>query len=92
MKFSRGSHGYIPCNEIIGFLYAYLDGELAPADRAEFDRHLAVCPSCVAYLETYRTTVSLERAALEEPGGELEALPRELTEAVLAALARAKQG
>lgn len=83
---ARGEPGavrdtYITCNEVITFLLAYLSGELAPEKEHEFERHLGVCPSCVAYIKTYRTTVQLGRAALvhsaesapSELGGELVA-------------------
>jgi anti-sigma factor RsiW len=77
---------YITCNELIDFLYLYVSGEL-PADRAaEFDRHLSVCPSCVNYLETYRETIALGRAAFEDPDLPAEdCAPEELVSAVLKA-------
>ena len=34
---------YIPCEEVITFLWAYLGGELPPEKVHEFERHLAVC-------------------------------------------------
>ena len=33
--------------------------ELAPGDQHEIARHLAVCPSCVAYLDSYAQTIRL---------------------------------
>jgi hypothetical protein len=35
-------------------LVSYLYGECGPADRERFERHLTVCPSCVAELEGLR--------------------------------------
>ena len=75
---------YLPCTEIIGFLADYLDGELSPERKFEFDRHLAVCPSCVAYLETYKETIRMAKAA-ELP---VEDAPDDLIKAILAATAR----
>ena len=72
---------YLPCTEIIGFLADYLDGELPPERRSEFDRHLAVCPSCVAYLESYKETIRLAKGS-ELP---VEEAPEELIKAILAA-------
>jgi anti-sigma factor RsiW len=75
---------YIPCSEVIEFLWAYVAGELPPAKVGEFERHLAVCPSCVAYLDSYRKTIELERGALEAD----EELPEDLINAVMGALRR----
>ena len=72
---------YLPCTEIIGFLADYLDGELTPERKSEFDRHLAVCPSCVAYLETYRETIRMAKAAEELP---VDEVPEDLIKAILA--------
>ncbi len=71
------------CRELIDFLAAYLDGELAPAERSAFEAHLAVCPHCVDYLASYRTTILLEKQAF---GGEAEVpeeVPPELVSAIL---------
>jgi anti-sigma factor RsiW len=35
-------------------LSVYHDGELAPADREQLERHLAECPVCAAELEQFR--------------------------------------
>ncbi len=76
---------YLPCTEIIGFLADYLDGELAADRRSEFDRHLAVCPSCVAYLETYKETIRMAKVAELPPVRQMEEAPEELIKAILAA-------
>ncbi len=47
----------ISCREVLDFLAAYLDGELVPGVRTDFERHLARCPACVGYLESYRETI-----------------------------------
>jgi anti-sigma factor RsiW len=76
---------YITCRELIEFLYLYLSGEL-PAERfAEFERHLAVCPSCVEYIESYRATVALAKRTLADPDrpGD-ETVPEDLVAAILA--------
>src|SRR5258706_10211500 len=43
-------------------LSAYLDGELAPAERALVDTHLAGCRPCAGRLSELRATASLIRA------------------------------
>jgi anti-sigma factor RsiW len=72
------------CREVIGFLLEYLSGELPPERERAFEEHLAECPSCVAYLQTYRSTIRLARETLA-PSGTPEELPRELLQAILAA-------
>jgi anti-sigma factor RsiW len=79
----------LTCRELAEFLMAYEDDELPPEARAEFDAHLAVCPDCVAYLASYRTTVALGRRAFaDEDAAAFEQVPEELVEAVLAARRR----
>ena len=80
---------YITCEEVITFLLGYLSNELTPNKEHEFERHLAVCPSCVSYIKTYQTTVKLGRAALSEDAEEAAAAPAklagELARAIVAA-------
>lgn len=79
------------CQEAIDFILSYLDGELPAEVRAEFERHLAICRNCVSYLDSYRTTVNLEKtafAACNDPN--TPPLPEELIQAILAARAAAK--
>jgi anti-sigma factor RsiW len=77
------------CRELTEFLHEYLFGNLAAAERAEFEKHLAECPWCVAYLDSYRKTLQLEKAAFhaedEPPPADA---PRELIEAILQARGR----
>ena len=79
----------LTCREVADFLMAYDDGELAPAERTAFDAHLAVCPDCVAYLQSYRATVALGRRAFaDEDAAAAEVVPEEVVAAVLAARRR----
>jgi len=74
----------LTCREIADFLMAYDDGELPPPERAVFDAHLAVCPDCVAYLQSYRATVALGKQAFRD-GDAATAVPERLVDAILAA-------
>jgi hypothetical protein len=56
-------HG-VSCREISEFLLAYLEAELEPEARAEFDRHVNHCPPCLHYLDGYRETIELVRACV----------------------------
>lgn len=79
---SRG----VTCREFAEFLADYLDGELAASARSEFDFHLSRCPSCVAYMNTYRATRELARVAMTAPDDPVPPeVPEELVRAVLAA-------
>jgi anti-sigma factor RsiW len=62
----------------------YLNGELAPAEHAEFEAHLAECPWCVAYLQTYRDTIRLGKAAFAAADALPADVPEELVQAILA--------
>jgi anti-sigma factor RsiW len=74
----------LTCQELIGFLADYVEGELAADERARFDAHLAVCPHCVDYLHGYRESVRLGQAAFAD--GSIPAdVPVELVDAILAA-------
>jgi len=74
------------CRELDEFLADYVAGELAPAVRAEFERHLAICPTCVTYLDTYRRTIRLARSAGDAAVG--SEVPAELVDSIVAALRR----
>jgi len=77
------------CRELIEFLADYLSGELPAEERRLFEEHLAECPDCVAYLETYGATIRLGKDAFSsvQDRGCADA-PEELVAAVLAARRR----
>ncbi len=78
----------ITCREMNEFLIDYIDGALPDAQKSEFHRHLARCPSCVHYIETYKTTIAAGKAAFCDPNAPdklPEAAPEELITAILAA-------
>jgi anti-sigma factor RsiW len=79
------------CREFTEFLHEYLSGNLTAEERAEFDRHLAECPWCVAYLDSYQKTVQLEQAAFAAPADTPPPpdAPEELIQAILRARSRA---
>ncbi len=51
------------CREFVGFLMQYVSEELPQSQLARFEEHLAICPSCVAYMDSYVETVKLGKAA-----------------------------
>jgi anti-sigma factor RsiW len=77
------------CREFTEFLHDYLLGDLPTEERREFEKHLAECPGCVAYLESYRKTIQLEQESLRVP--ENAAPPAEAPEELIQAILRARR-
>ena len=76
------------CKEFVDFLMDYIDGALEPESRRIFDAHVGDCPDCRAYLESYRTTLSLLKSVAEEPDA---AVPDEVPETLVAAVMAARE-
>jgi anti-sigma factor RsiW len=51
------------CQSGADLLMEYLEGTLAPDVRAAVEAHVAGCPRCVAFLESYRRTPAVLRNA-----------------------------
>lgn len=75
------------CRESTEFLHEYLFGGLPAHERAEFDKHMAACPWCVAYIDSYRQTMKLEQFAFrgDEDAPRPANAPEELIQAILRA-------
>ncbi len=54
------------CRELVELVTDYLEGAMAPDDRARFEQHLALCPGCGTYLEQMRRTIALVGRLAEE--------------------------
>jgi anti-sigma factor RsiW len=72
---THASPSGIPCIEVVELVRDYLDGALDPELRERVERHLAVCPPCLTYIEQIRQTAvavgelavdSLDPAVVEE--------------------------
>lgn len=74
----------LTCRQVIEFVQAYLDGELASRERTIFDMHLTICPDCVNYLKSYQSTQSLSKQ-MADAAPEVKSVPNELVQAILAA-------
>jgi len=76
----------VTCRTFVEFLMDYLSGGLPPAQRDEFDEHLAQCVACVAYMNSYAETVELGKAAFSDPDAEVPPeVPEDLVKAILEA-------
>jgi anti-sigma factor RsiW len=54
------------CGSVVKLLADYLERQLHPKLREEFEAHLAKCPDCVAQLRTYESTVSMLRSLRDD--------------------------
>lgn len=55
----------LACQQAVELVTDYLEGRLSRRARTRFERHLAACPNCSAYLEQIRQTI--EAAGRMEP-------------------------
>ena len=75
------------CREMTQVLSDYLDGLLAQEQLELFERHLALCPACVAYVESLRGTRRLALEALKS-----DEVPPEVTAMVGTLLEQFRKG
>jgi anti-sigma factor RsiW len=47
----------LACQELVELVTAYFDGSLSRRDRRRFERHIAGCDHCTAYLEQMRLVI-----------------------------------
>lgn len=73
----------ITCREFIEFLIDYVDEKLPEERRRTFDSHLSICPDCVAYLDSYKKTVQIEKLTFSDEEDLPADLPEELVQAIL---------
>jgi anti-sigma factor RsiW len=55
----------LECRELVELVTDYLEGALAPDERVRFERHLAGCDGCTAYLRQVRATLRAAGRATE---------------------------
>ena len=47
------------CRQVVELVTDYLEGTMAPRERARFESHIADCPNCRRYLAQMRTTLAV---------------------------------
>ena len=50
------------CKQITALVLDYLNGNLSPNVKSDFEKHLRICPDCVSFLKTYEKTVQTTRS------------------------------
>jgi anti-sigma factor (TIGR02949 family) len=60
-------HFHKTCEELLGSLSAYIDGDLSPELCQELEKHLAGCDNCRVVLNTTKRTIDLVQTPLEKP-------------------------
>jgi anti-sigma factor RsiW len=72
------------CQQVVEFLLDYLSGHLTLSQRLLFEEHLAECPDCAAYLDSYRHTILAARLSASQLVDEtLDTMPEELVRAIV---------
>jgi anti-sigma factor RsiW len=69
-----GRAGSVTCRELVELVTDYLEGALPRGDRKRFERHIAACDGCTAYIEQIRLTIAATGELKEE---EIEPAARE---------------
>ncbi len=54
------------CTEITDLIFGYVNDQLGPQIKLDFQRHLRICPDCVSFLNTYKKTASVTRSIRPE--------------------------
>ncbi len=57
----------VTCESAVELLAEYVDGSMEASLRAAFEAHIADCPPCVDFLQTYRATIAVSRKACDVP-------------------------
>jgi len=50
---------HLTCKELVEVLTDYLEDAMEPAERADIERHIAICHGCSNYVEQMHSTIDL---------------------------------
>ena len=77
----------IDCENLEKFIIDFLDDELPIKIKLSFLQHIEECEHCEKYLQEYRKTINLSKAAFAESEPvEKNEMPEELMDAILTAI------
>ena len=85
MSSLRRQRRVVVCQQLVELVTDYLEGDLAPADRAAVEAHPAQCGHCTGYVEQVRRMLELTRALPSR-----DQLPDELLDALTARYRRGR--
>jgi anti-sigma factor RsiW len=71
------------CHDTIDRLLYYLSDTMPEEERRQFEGHLAACPECVNYVQSYRETIRLCQTAFTDPAPGTADIPEELVRAIV---------
>ena len=57
----------LACRRVVEIANDYLEGDMAPELRAQFEQHLLICDACDQYLRQSRLTIAALRALPVSP-------------------------
>jgi len=57
-----GSAEEMACKELVELVTEFLEGALSPEDRERFEKHVALCKGCAAYVLQMRKTIEASSA------------------------------
>ena len=74
--------GTYECKDVVKLLSEYIDGECSSKDKALIEAHLANCPNCITFVNTFRKSISMAKNLFyaDIPGDLRERLHRALDE------------
>jgi anti-sigma factor (TIGR02949 family) len=52
------------CKDVVELLSEYIDGECSSKDRDLIEAHLADCPNCITFVNTFRKSISMAKNLL----------------------------
>ena len=74
----------LTCRDFINFIAEYLSNELPQNERETFEYHVADCPDCSIYLDSYQTSIALSRSAFSDLDSPVpDEVPEKLIQAIL---------
>ena len=77
------------CQELADFILDFVEGRLPEDQATVFEEHLAICPSCIAYIKSYKSTCEiLDALGCTKEEETPKEVPEELVQAILRARAQ----